>query len=159
MVIRNFRIIFVCACQVPRPFAHHVCFWMLQGHQTMTKPPSCHAVRLTRQSLPATCSSVNLPCCPVGFHVSRALCFKTSHFSQPRYRCRAKGCRQESAGVWKVFQRLEVLVECHHFIAASTLGLPVVEFLNRKILFSYLEASYEIITQNLHHSKISHYVV
>jgi len=70
--------------------------------------------------------------------------FNRSHFSQPRYRCRAKGCRQESAGVWKVFQRLEVLVECHHFIAASTLGSPVVEFSNRKILFSYLEASYEI---------------
>ena len=85
--------------------------------------------------------------------------FNRSHFSQPCYRCRTKGYRQESAGVWKVFQRLEVLVECHHFIAASTLGLPVVEFLNRKILFSYLEASYEIITQNLHHSKISHYVV
>ena len=46
--------------------------------------------------------------------------FNASHFSQPRYHHRAKGCRQEFAGVWKVIQKPEVLIERHRFSAVST---------------------------------------
>ena len=83
--------------------------------------------------------------------------FSRSHFSQPRYRCRAKGCRLESAGVWKDFQRLEVLVECHHFIAASTLGSPVVEISTVNFYFhiSRLHMKYT----KLAPFEISHYMV
>ena len=103
----------------------------LQGHLTMTESRLV-AVQwgiLVNCYLLLECDLAVLPCWVP--HVAHTL-LNTSNFSQPRYRHRVKGCRQESAGVWKVVQRLEVPVEHHRFIAACS-KFDVIEISNHKI--------------------------
>jgi len=88
------------------------------------KPPGCCAVRHTCKLLPAaqvwTCRIAPLAStCHTHF-----VYFNVSHFSQPDYCYRAKGCRQESIRVWKVIWGLEVPAE-HHCSIATVLGFPV----------------------------------
>ena len=165
---RNFRFLsFVCACQMPRPLASHVYIFQWWEDTTFTgtsdsgrKQPGCRSVRRTCQPLHA----VQVWACRIAQLASTChthfASFNASQFSQPRYCCRAKGCRPEFTGVWKVVWRLEVPVECHRFITASThlmlLKFQTVNFL--QFLFSYLEASHEMY-ENLHHSKISRYTI
>jgi len=63
------------------------------------------------------CQLAVLPCWLPRVHM-HFVYFNVSHFSQPHYCHGAKGCRQESARVWKVIWRLEMPVECYHFITA-----------------------------------------
>ena len=116
-------------------------------------------------SIATCCSSVNLQYCPVGFHVRvHFVYFNASHFSQPHYCDRAKGCRQESARVWKVIWRLEGagrMPSLHHYF--HVLGSPVWHCWNFELqIFAffilYFEASYEMF-KNLYHLRISHYTV
>ena len=159
MAIRPSEEIFIFEFHMHLPNATPPCFSCiyflhLQGHLTMAAWTCCIAM------LASTCRT----------HFAY---FNASHFSQHRYCCRAMGCRQESAGVWKVIQRLEVPVEHHHFIAASTCGinlllLPHVEspIQNLTLLkfrsvnfccfyFSMSRLHTKEIYGNLHHSKIS----
>ena len=120
---RNYRMfIFVmCLPNTMPPCFSCIYFLHLQGHLTMAENcVPCRAVRRTCQSLPAslvwTCLITLLAStCFVHFAY-----FNVSQFSQPHCHCQAKGCRQESTGVWKVVRRLEVPVECHCFITTST---------------------------------------
>ena len=56
--------------------------------------------------------------------------------SQPHYHHRVKGHRQESIWVWKVIWRLEVPVECLHFITCSK--FDIVEISYRKIFAAFI---------------------
>ena len=94
----------------------------MYGYQSWTrtsdngrKPPGCCAVRHTCQSLPAawvsTCRiALSASTCRVHFAY-----FNASHFSQPRYHHRAKGCRQESAGVCHVLGSPVQIWWCWYF--------------------------------------------
>ena len=75
-------------------------------------------------------------------------------------------CGRGSTGAWKGVQRLEVSVQCHHSIHVSTWEtghskFDAIKIFNAKILqflFLYGAALCEIY-ENLHQSKISHYMV
>ena len=125
----------LCACQTPCPLASHVCIFYIYKDIWQWQKAACLAVQWgvpANRYLLLGCELASTCCVHFAY-------FNVSHFSQPHCHCRAKGCRQESTGVWKVVWRLEVPVECHCFITTSTcydclFKINVVEISSRKFL-------------------------
>lgn len=132
----------------------------IQGHLTMVW------LLCSESYLPIAtcCSSVNLPYCTVGFHMSHTLCLHqhTSHSLVITAELRS------AAGVcWDLEGRLKALSagrtplhRCFHMVGSPvpnlTLKLWTTKF--SQFLFSHLVASYKIY-KKLYHSKLSHYTV